>query len=154
MSTIFNFLNGLGAFGSKYLVWFLLFIAPIHQFLITTYILLVIDLITGVYSKVFIMKEAFTSKRLRDTILKFIGYSVAIYIGFQVDITYLSDKSLVLARIVAGFITLTEFQSAMENLSIITGVDLWLMIKDKVNDFFKNKVISTGKEKEKKDETK
>ena len=152
MNYLIKFCNGIWSFAGKYLLWFVVFITPIHQFLITIYILLFIDLITGIYSKVFINKERLTSKRLKDTVLKFIGYSLAVYIGFQVDITWFADKSLVLAKIVAGYIMLTEFQSAIENLSIITGIDLWLMIKAKASAFFKTKIDAVDKT-EKKDET-
>ncbi|WP_345329574.1 phage holin family protein [Mucilaginibacter defluvii] len=141
MFNLFNFFNGLWSFISKFLLWFLVFTTPIHQFLITIYVLLLVDLITGIYCKVVIKREPFTSKRLKDTTVKFIGYSMAVFIGLMVDIAMLGDSALMLARIVAGYIMLTEFQSGIENISIITGTNLWVMIKDKVTELFNSKII-------------
>ncbi|GAA4907200.1 hypothetical protein GCM10023313_07520 [Mucilaginibacter defluvii] len=109
--------------------------------MITIYVLLLVDLITGIYCKVVIKREPFTSKRLKDTTVKFIGYSMAVFIGLMVDIAMLGDSALMLARIVAGYIMLTEFQSGIENISIITGTNLWVMIKDKVTELFNSKII-------------
>ncbi|MCC8409926.1 phage holin family protein [Mucilaginibacter sp. UR6-1] len=146
MFNLFNFFNGLWSFISKFLLWFLVFTTPIHQFLITIYVLLLVDLITGIYSKVVIKKEPLTSKRLKDTTTKFIFYSFAVFIGLIVDIAMLGDSELMLARIVAGYIMLTEFQSGIENISIITGTNLWVMIKDKVTELFNSKITKQKNE--------
>jgi hypothetical protein len=139
MQYLLQFLKNLWTFGSKYLIWFLLFITPIHPFLITIYILLFFDLITGI-SKAIKIKEPITSKRMRDSVLKFLFYSVAVYIGYQVDITLISKSALVLSKLVGGYIMLIEFQSNIENISVITGVDLWVMMKDKVMNYFNDKI--------------
>ncbi|RKR82666.1 holin family protein [Mucilaginibacter gracilis] len=139
MNYLTNFLNGLWSFAGKYAMLFLVFLTPVHPLLYTIYILLVCDLITGI-TKAVKIKEAVTSKRMRDSVIKFVFYSIAVFIAFQVDITLFSATALYLARLVGGYIILIEFQSNIENISTITGIDLWVMIKDKVMSFFDSKL--------------
>lgn len=106
------------------------------------------DLITGI-AKALSLVEPITSKKMRLTLAKFVFYSFAVYAGFQVDITLISKTALVLSKMVGGFIMLIEFKSNVENVSIITGTDLWVLMKDKVMDYFNSKI-----EEDKKDETK
>jgi hypothetical protein len=139
MNYINHFFSGLWTFATKYSILFLVFLTPIHPLLYTIYILLIFDLITGV-AKAVRSKEPITSKRMRDTIIKFVFYSIAVFIAFQVDITLFSAVALYLSKLVGGYIILIEFQSNIENISTITGVDLWMMIKDKVVAFFDTKL--------------
>ncbi|MES2265599.1 MAG: phage holin family protein [Bacteroidota bacterium] len=148
MSNLINFFNGLISFAVKYFLIFLVFLTPIHPLLYTIYILLMFDLVTGI-TKAVKSKEPITSKRMRDSILKFIFYSIAVYIGYQVDITLFSKIALYLSKLVGGYIILIEFQSNIENISTITGVNLWMMIKDKVMGFFDTKLKEADKEKKK-----
>ena len=139
MQNLYNFFNGLFSFAGKYLIYFLVFLTPIHPLLYTIYILLAFDLITGI-TKAVKSKEPITSKRMRDTIIKMVFYSIAVYIGYQVDITLFSKSALYLSKLVGGYVILIEFQSNIENISVITGVNLWMMIKDKVMSFFDTKL--------------
>jgi hypothetical protein len=73
-------------------------------------------------------------------------------IAFQVDITLFSKAALYLPKLVGGYIILIEFQSNIENISTITGIDLWLMIKDRVTDFFNTKLKEADKKEKKGDD--
>lgn len=137
-----NYLNlilkTLEQYGAKILIFCFAYTLPIHNFLLTIYILLAFDLITGI-TKAYKTNVTITSKRLRDSVLKFIFYSIATFISYQVDITILFD-SLILTKLVGGYIMLIEFQSNIENISEITGVNLWMLIKDKVIEIFNTKL--------------
>ena len=146
MNHLTTFFNGLWTFASKYFIYFLVFLTPIHPLLYTIYILLMFDLITGI-TKALRIKDPITSKRLRDSVIKFVFYSIAVYIAFQVDITLFSAAALYLSKLVGGYIILIEFQSNIENISTITGIDLWMMIKDKVMVFFDSKLKDASKDK-------
>lgn len=124
-------------FASKYVLWLFIYITPIHSFLITIYILLFFDLITGI-AKAMKTNDRITSKRMRESVVKFIFYSIAVFISFQVDKTLLSDSSLILTKLVGGYIMLIEFQSNIENISSLTGVDIWMAVKEKVINYFTN----------------
>lgn len=122
-------------FATKYMLWLIIYISPIHPFLITIFILLFFDLITGI-SKAIKNSERITSKRMRDSVIKMVFYSIAVFISFQVDKTLLSDSALILTKIIGGYIMLIEFQSNIENISDITGVNIWMALKDKIVDYF------------------
>lgn len=140
MMNILNLLaRVLQEYAAKILVFCFAYTLPIHDFLLTIYILLFADLFTGI-SKAVKNGTPITSRRLRDSVLKFIFYSVATFISYQVDKTIFSDSSLILTKLVGGYIMLIEFQSNIENISEITGVNLWLMIRDKLMEIFNNKV--------------
>lgn len=130
-------MQSFSAFASKYVLWLFIYITPIHSFLITIYILLFFDLITGI-AKAMKTNDRITSKRMRDSVVKFIFYSIAVFISFQVDKTLLSDSSLILTKLVGGYIMLIEFQSNIENISSLTGVDIWMAVKEKVINYFTN----------------
>ena len=130
-------MQSFSAFASKYTLWLFVYISPIHAFLVTIYILLFFDLITGI-AKAVKTNDRITSKRMRDSVVKFIFYSIAVFISFQVDKTLLSDSSLILTRLVGGYIMLIEFQSNIENISSLTGVDIWMAVKEKVINYFTN----------------
>ena len=124
-------------FASKYFLWLFIYITPIHSFLVTIYILLFFDLITGVALAIK-LNNRITSKRMRDSVVKFIFYSIAVFISFQVDKTLLYESSLILTKLVGGYIMLIEFQSNIENISSLTGVDIWMAVKEKVINYFTN----------------
>ena len=128
-------MQSFSAFAGKYVLWLFIYITPIHSFLITIYILLFFDLITGI-AKAVKTNDRITSKRMRDSVVKFIFYSIAVFISFQVDKTLLSDSSLILTKLVGGYIMLIEFQSNIENISALTGVDIWMAVKEKVIAYF------------------
>lgn len=130
-------MQSFSAFASKYVLWLFIYITPIHSFLITIYILLFFDLITGI-AKAMKTNDRITSKKMRDSVVKFIFYSIAVFISFQVDKTLLSDSSLILTKLVGGYIMLIEFQSNIENISALTGVDIWMAVKEKVINYFTN----------------
>lgn len=134
-------------FASKYGIWLIAYISPIHSFIVTIFILLTSDFVTGV-TKAIRRNERITSKRMRDTVIKMVFYSIAVFISFQVDTTLLSDSTLVLTRIIGGFIMLIEFQSNIENISEITGVNIWVALKERILEYFTVK----GNQATKKDE--
>lgn len=146
MDYILSMLKQLGAFGGKYLLFFIVYITPIHNFLITILILLFFDLVTGITKSV-IKKEVITSKRMRDSIIKLIYYTIAVFIAYQIDVTHISKDALFLSRLVSGYITLIEFTSNLENISAITGVNIWVAIKKKVLAIFENKILDSKDDK-------
>ena len=135
---ITKFWKELVIFTGKYMAWFVIYILPIHPFLITIYILIFFDLFTGIY-KAITKKEKITSKRMRESVVKFVFYSIAVFISFQVDVTILSDSLLLLTKVVGGYIMYVEFASNIENISEITDKDIWKSVKDKVAAILTNK---------------
>jgi hypothetical protein len=104
---------------------------------------LAFDLFSGI-GKAIKLKEKITAAKLRLSIIKFVYYSVGIIAAYQID--KLMIDSLLLTKIISGYITLTEFKSLMENISILTGRDIWIAVKDQIVAIFKSKITKNEKE--------
>lgn len=130
----------LGIYFLKLCTFILIYITPIHGILITVYLLLGLDLFSGI-SKSIKIGEKITASKLSLSIIKFVYYSVAMIAAFQIDTVMIAPDSLLLTRIIAGYITMTEFKSLIENVSVLTGIDIWIAIKNKVVELFNSKVI-------------
>ena len=127
----------------KIFAFLLIYITPIHQILITVYLLLSFDLVSGI-TKAVKLKQKITAAKLKLSVIKFVYYSLAIIAAFQIDTAMIHPDSLLLTRIIAGYITWVEFQSLIENVSIITGRNIWIEVKDRVIDIFNLKVMKKG----------
>lgn len=105
--------------------------APIKTVLLTTAVLIVVDLITGVIAAKK-RGESITSAGLRRTISKGIIYELAIILGFITQ-NWLTGETVPVQNIVTSFIGLTEFLSVVENLNDIGGGSLLKSLIDKLN---------------------
>lgn len=132
------FIKKVWEFMYKYGALFLIYLAPIDNYLYCVYILLFLDLFTGIY-KSKRKNIPITSKKLRTTIVKYLFYSIAIYVGFEIDVKIIeATNDYYLSRLVAGSIALTELYSILENISVITGTDILTLIKERVARFTTN----------------
>lgn len=111
------------------------FFAPIHQLLGLTLVLVVSDMVLGVYAAVK-RGETISSKKLRRTLSKILGYEVGIILGFIIESKF--GFGIPLVKIVASVIGLTETKSIAENLSTITGADFLKIITDKLQGLTQN----------------
>ena len=127
----------------KIFAFLLIYITPIHQILITVYLLLSFDLVSGI-TKAIKLKQKITAAKLKLSVIKFVYCSLAIIAAFQIDTTMIHPDSLLLTRIIAGYITWVEFQSLIENVSIITGRNIRMDVKDRFVDIFNLKVTKKG----------
>jgi phage-related holin len=96
--------------------------APAQSMIISTLVLVVVDLITGLIAA---HKQGIpiTSSGLRRTIGKTLIYEVVILIAFLAQ-QYLTGPVIPVSSIAAGFIGLTELTSCVENLNVIGGGSL------------------------------
>lgn len=103
---------------------------PIRSTLIAVSLLVMADLITGMWAS---LKEGrkITSTRLRRTVVKTLAYQSAIVVAFLLETYLISDMPIV--KVVSGLIGLTEGKSFFENLRRITGIDFWGQILSKLN---------------------
>lgn len=106
------------------------FLAPVQAFLLTVLGLVACDVITGIWKS----KKAgnpITANKLGNTVQKVVLYPVAILISQVMVTTFFKDVPLAgsLTYIVALFISAVEFQSNIENIGAITGIDLWSQVK-------------------------
>lgn len=87
---------------------------PIHALLYWVFLLIGIDLVVGVYTA-FKLKEAITSRRLRESVGKTAVYLLAIIAGFAAD-NIVGSGGALLARAVAVGLMVIEIKSLDESL--------------------------------------
>lgn len=107
----------------------------IDKYIVGVFILLVIDMVTGVRASVVKKKERVESRRLYRTVEKFVVYSLAIIASYVVEVIFISGDAIWekgLTYVAAAIIAAVELRSVYENVSTIVGQDLWEAIKDRV----------------------
>lgn len=117
-------------FATKMFIASLAVFAPIRGMIIAVLVLILVDLITGVWAA-YKRKEAIKSAWMRRTVSKLLVYEIAIMMSFITQ-TYLCGDLIPMASIAAGLIGMTELKSILENLSSISGEDLIKQIIDKL----------------------
>ena len=100
--------------------------APVVPVLITSIVLILIDLISGIVAA-YKRGEKIESAALRRTITKIFVYNSAIITAFLIE-KYMLNDSLPITKIVAGIIGVTEGCSVFENLNSIYGMNLFKKI--------------------------
>jgi phage-related holin len=104
--------------------------APIQPMLLSTFGLILADLLTGIIAARK-RSEPINSKGLQRTIGKLFIYEIAIICAFIAQHFLMSD-SIQITAIIAGYIGLTETVSILENLNTISGTNLLQSVLDKL----------------------
>lgn len=93
--------------------------APAKAMLLTALVLVVADMITGIWASLK-AGESLSSAKLKKSVLKLLVYELAIGLAFLAQ-KHLTGEAVPIASIVAGFVGLTEMLSVLENLNRISG---------------------------------
>lgn len=104
--------------------------APVKAVIIVTGVLVISDLITGLFAA-HKRGEKITSAGLRRTVTKIAVYLTAICLGFLVE-KYMIDSILPISKLISGIIGVVELKSLMENLNVIHGSDIFKSIIEKL----------------------
>lgn len=112
------------------LIWAKLFIVPVAPFLILSVALVFCDLFTGTKAAKK-RGEKVTSRGFLRTVQKLVLYFISILLGEGMRLVFF--PSLPVTYAVAFAICITEFQSTIENVEALTGVNIWTRIKDFVS---------------------
>ncbi len=104
--------------------------APIKATLATVLVLVVVDLITGIWASVK-NKQPITSGGLKRSVGKLAVYESVLCLAFLVH-QYLTGDSFPADKIVAAMIGLVELKSCIENLEAITGEPILKVLIDKI----------------------
>lgn len=104
--------------------------APAKQLFAATIILILADLITGIWAA-YKLGAPISSAAIRRTVSKLFIYNIAIGAGFLVQ-HYLMTDALPVSNIVSSAIGLTELKSIIENADKINGGSLMKLILAKL----------------------
>lgn len=115
------------ALTAKYISLLWLLLLPIQASLITVLLLVIGDMIVGVWASV---KEGYkiNSRSLRRTVSKLVVYQISIIATFFIE-THLLDYPV--TKVMTGLIGVVEGKSFFENLYRITKVDFLKILIDK-----------------------
>jgi len=117
--------------GIPYIVFFF---APITIAIIGLTVLIFADVITGCKAAQ-VRGEEIRSNRMARTVSKIIFYSVAIMLSRLMEVAFIDFMPV--AKLTAGYIAIVEFKSNLENIAIITGVDIWKHLMTKIEGWSK-----------------
>lgn len=112
----------------KFLTFLALALQPIQNELYALLFFLAADAITGVWRA--IKHKNFNSRKLAQTVGKFVLYFLAILVAQLADLYFSLPK---IKNVTAAGLALIEIVSIMENIGAITGVNLF----NKVAEIFK-----------------
>jgi hypothetical protein len=105
-------------------------LAPIKPVMITVGILILSDLITGIWAAKK-RGETITSAALGRTVSKMVVYQTAVVTGFLLQ-KYLLADAIPIVNIVGGIIGMVEFKSFIENANTIIEGDIFKDILKKL----------------------
>ena len=104
---------------------------PIKAALITILVLVLCDLILGVWVAMK-SRQPITSCGRRRTLIKLVIYELALMLGYLAE-TFLIGEQVPVCKLVSAFVGLTEIKSIMENLNEIGGGSLFTALLSKLN---------------------
>lgn len=105
------------------------FLIPLIPFLGMVFVLVFVDFLTGIRAAK-ARKELITSGGMKRTIEKITLYFAAIMLSEGMSKVFFAGAPI--TYVVATYIALTEFKSNIENISTVTGIDLWKKIVSKI----------------------
>lgn len=100
------------------------FFAPIKLLLLGSLVLVFVDFITGVWAAR-VRKEKITSKKFFNSVNKLVGYSLLIIVAHHMTKIFFPDTGIDFASLAGMFIAYIEFKSFTENMTKITGNQMW-----------------------------
>lgn len=117
------------------------FLAPIKALLISMIVLVLVDLVTGIWAALK-RGEPIKSSAVRRTVSKLAVFLIAVISSFLVE-QYMLENFIPLTKIVASVIGLVELKSILENGNSILGYDLFKSVIAKLgsdNDSLKDEI--------------
>lgn len=112
-----------------------LVLAPIKAIMYSVGALVVADLVTGI-AAAHKRGEKITSQGLKRSVVKTLVYQLAVIIGMVVDNHLIPGIGVL--KVVSGLIAVTEVKSIAENIKVLTGIDVWAALQNKLNDLAKH----------------
>ncbi len=99
-------------------------LTPAVPIIIFTGVLIFSDTATGIWAAMK-RKEKITSRALGRTATKIVLYSAVILLTFGFEVFFPALQYVHMGQIASGYICLVELKSIYENVSSITGLDIW-----------------------------
>jgi len=116
-------------------LWIYAYFMPTYSLILIVGFFVFCDLITGVLASTRNEQGSydwsrFNSKKLRNTVPKFTGYTIAILVAFVVEKHFNLEPA---CKVIAGFVMYIELKSLNENIETITGTNLFKTLIEQVS---------------------
>jgi len=111
--------------------WLAFNLAPVSTSMWVVLGLIISDLVFGIWATVFKKKKPFSSRAMRRTLGKIFIYEFIVIWAFVLEKNVWPDQHLISGAM--SFISVVESISILENLRIITGIDIWAFIFHRIN---------------------
>jgi phage-related holin len=112
--------------------WVIVFLTPVFHVGVAVLFLMLLNFYTG-YKKNKITKNLdFDTEKAKKGVRDFTMYILAIVAAHLYDRVFLNTFDVPLAKICAGGISIIQLKSIFDNIAVITGVNLWTIISDKL----------------------
>ncbi len=112
------------------ILWCLMYFSPVLPAILTVGLFVICDMITGIVASQKTGDEI-QSRKLKRTVYKFIAYGIAVLVAYVIERQFLNDFPAM--KLIAGFIAYIELKSLNENIEIITGVNLFKTVLEKLS---------------------
>lgn len=121
-------------FTIKFLIYLSIVFTPVFASVLWLGFLVFIDLVLAIY----VAKkknEAITSKKMSNTVTKFLLYALTIICAQVIDTQFLTMEFLPAktAQLAAGYIAIIEFKSVLEKIESLTGLPILKYLMQKFN---------------------
>lgn len=139
-----NFWHELGPWFYAIFVSVATFLIPVKELMLCVGFLVLMDMAFGIARA---KKQALPieSQKMKRTLAKTLLYEGVILSSFVLDVIVGAD---IIAKVVAGTVAIVELKSISENFKIITGIDIWQSIIDKMQGKYSQKDPSSEDKKE------
>ncbi len=111
--------------------WLALFVQPIQTSMWIALFLITSDVVLGVWASIGIKKESFSSRAAWRTIGKIFIYEFLLVFALVLQKEVWTEHHLV--KGVMTLISVVESISVLENVRIITGIDIWAFVFHGIN---------------------
>ena len=111
-------------------IFLIAFFSPIAAAIVTVILLGFFDFLTGI-TAAYKRGNPITSRKMYASIIKVTMYSILIISSHMIELYLLGYLPLV--KMATSTIALVELKSLYENISIITGTDIWNKVKKQID---------------------
>jgi phage-related holin len=105
-------------------------LAPIHAMIISIFVVVLVDFITGIMAA-YKLGEKITSAGFRRTVSKLAIYQLALISGYLIEVHLMYDV-FPIVKIIGGVVGLVELTSILENCNIVYGGNLFRALLQRV----------------------
>lgn len=112
-----------------FLLWISVYFSPVYPLILSIGFFVVCDAITAIIAAKK-KGEPFTSRKLRDSVAKFLQYGIAIFVAHVVEQQFLPQFPAL--KVISGFIAYIELKSMNENFEKSTGTNIFKLLLQKI----------------------